>query len=79
MCIRDRIDAVDISVATIAQIEPDEYFAGAPRRRLDDLGLDLRICRHIDDGALRHIRDPQPVSYTHLDVYKRQVPAIRQS
>ena len=32
------------------------------------------VCRPTGDGFLHGLGNPAPVSYTHLDVYKRQVP-----
>ena len=40
--------------------------------------IDAGVIEDVDIALGLHIR-PVPVSYTHLDVYKRQAPAIRRS
>ena len=38
--------------------------------RVDRLAQEIQ--REVDDILLKRVRDPRAVSYTHLDVYKRQ-------
>ena len=72
MCIRDRIRLEEQGT------DPTPNLLGEEGRQL--LTEKLYSARTIREGALEH--EMEPVSYTHLDVYKRQTntwAAMRQS
>ena len=87
MCIRDRGSA-DFDISSLLGsgllIEPDRVtdrvFTSSQkgerqRQRLDPGGdqVGRGVARQVGDPAKRRLHDHTTVSYTHLDVYKRQV------
>ena len=83
MCIRDRLNTTPANVHEVNQLEPlvndleqgtrveaDKGYSSAKnRKRLQALGLEDGIMQKAHRGS---VLTREPVSYTHLDVYKRQ-------
>ena len=86
MCIRDRAESID-SEKWLFDYKLQEYKDSIPNlifndRRKKTAGLcgelRKRIAMEMDGGEEQFFVDSKPiaVSYTHLDVYKRQVPLL---
>ena len=79
MCIRDSL----CGLLALAQLHhgADHLIKTGVVRRVDDLGSgNIKVTGGGSSLALclvAHHNDLQPVSYTHLDVYKRQMPEHR--
>ena len=74
MCIRDSFErlakkyGVDFAVRKDKTVDPPRYFVFVRAKDADALDA---ICK--EHQARSMTKDRKPVSYTHLDVYKRQV------
>ena len=64
MCIRDRLEIVPAGKAREC---------GLDRSMIAAYGQDDRVCAYTSLLAMLGMDTPKPVSYTHLDVYKRQI------
>ena len=78
MCIRDSISIIQSQSDLItAQISKTDYLSGEKSKITD---VELQQMANLYNGRIlvvnkefRIIKDTDPVSYTHLDVYKRQI------
>ena len=84
MCIRDRFYSVKYNVPSdlvVSIANAESRFNPSAQSKAGALGV-MQVMWKVHNGMLRakgiaptrdHMFDPEPVSYTHLDVYKRQV------
>ena len=85
--IRAKLNAIEMDESLLKRSLNDGFSGGEKKRNeilqmtllepklaiLDetDSGLDIDALRIVAEGV-NQLRSPEPVSYTHLDVYKRQ-------
>ena len=75
MCIRDRVETVTdgkLTVATSPDFAPYEFYSIDEDGNPTLSGFDMDLAQYIADKM-----GLEPVSYTHLDVYKRQLMRCR--
>ena len=75
-------DTTDFKVKLAAEVKDfslGDWMEKKEERRMDrfcQMGMAAAIEAYQDSGLEGHMDAHRPVSYTHLDVYKRQIPAL---